>query len=142
MVDKIINYHDKSTRGSWRNMVCFIADDGDDSDGNIHMNQSDALCNIIDNNYNNYNFEKLYLDIYNQESTPVGPRSEDCKNAFIDRRIDKGTLLVNYTGHGGEKGLTKERIVEIDQILDWDNYDKLPLFVTQLVNLGDWTIQN
>ena len=135
MVDKIINYHDKSTRGSWRNMACFIADDGDDSDGNIHMSQADALCNIIDNNYNNYNFEKLYLDIYNQESTPVGPRSEDCKNA-IDRRIDKGTLLVNYTGHGGEKGLTKERIVEIDQILDWDNYDKLPLFVTATCEFG------
>lgn len=135
MVDKIINYHEKSTRGSWRNMVCFIADDGDDSDGNIHMSQADALCNIIDDNYNNYNFEKLYLDIYNQESTPVGPRSEDCKNA-IDRRIDKGTLLVNYTGHGGEKGLTKERIVEVDQILDWDNYDKLPLFVTATCEFG------
>ena len=36
MVDKIINYHEKSTRGSWRNMVCFI-NDGDDNDGNIHM---------------------------------------------------------------------------------------------------------
>ena len=55
-------------------MACFInnIDDGDDSDGNIHMSQADALCNIIDNNYNNYNFEKLYLDIYNQESTPLG----------------------------------------------------------------------
>ena len=43
----------------------------------------------------------------------MGPRSQDCKNV-IDRRIDKGTLLVNYTGkNGGEKGLTKERIVEI-----------------------------
>ena len=70
----------------------------------------------------------------------MGPRSEDCKT--IDRRIDKGSLLVNYTVYGGEKGLTKERIVEVDQILDWDNYDKLPLFVTKLVNLGDWTIQN
>ena len=135
MVDKIINYHDKSTRGSWRNMACFIADDGDESDGNIHMSQADALCNIIDDNYNDYNFEKIYLDIYNQESTPVGPRSEDCKNA-IDRRIDKGTLLVNYTGHGGEKGLTKERIIEVDQILDWDNYDKLPLFVTATCEFG------
>ena len=65
----------------------------------------------------------------------MGPRSEDCKNA-IDRRIDKGTLLVNYTGHGGEKGLTKERIIEVDQILDWDNYDKLPLFVTATCEFG------
>lgn len=135
MIDKIINYHDKSNRGSWRNMICFIADDGDESDGNIHMSQADALCNIIDENYNNYNFDKLYLDIYNQESTPVGPRSEDCKNA-INRRIDKGTLLINYTGHGGEKGLTKERIIDVDQILDWDNYNTLPLFVTATCEFG------
>ena len=107
MVDKIINYHEKSTRGSWRNMVCFVADDGDDSDGNIHMSQAIFLCNIIDDNYNNYNFEKLYLDIYNQESTPVGPRSEDCKNT-IDRRIDKGTLLVNYTVWRGERSYQRK----------------------------------
>ena len=81
----------------------FIADDGDESDGNIHMSQAD-LCNIIDENYNDYNFEKLYLDIYNHLHTP---RSDNyCK--IIDRRIDKGTLLVNYTATGGEKGLTKE----------------------------------
>ena len=24
MIDKIINYHDKSTRGSWRNMICLL----------------------------------------------------------------------------------------------------------------------
>ena len=46
MVDKIINYHDKSNRGSWRNMACFIADDGDDSDGNIHMSQTNTLIII------------------------------------------------------------------------------------------------
>ncbi len=135
MVNKIINYHDKSTRESWRNVACFIADDGDDSDGNIHMSQADALCNIIDDNYNNYNFEKLYLDIYNQESTPAGPRSPDCKDA-VSRRVEKGALLVNYTGHGGESGLTSERIIDIDQILDWENYNKLPLFVTATCEFG------
>ena len=64
MVNKIIHYHDKESMGSWRNYAAFIADDGDDSDGNIHMQQSDNLCNIIDDNYNNYNFDKLYLDIF------------------------------------------------------------------------------
>ena len=135
MVDKIIHYHDLSSRGSWRNVSSFIADDGDDSDGNIHMQQADNLCNIIDDNYNIYNFEKLYLDIYNQISTPVGPRSPDCRDA-ITRRVDKGALLVNYTGHGGELGLTKERIIEVDQILEWDNYDHLPLFVTATCEFG------
>ena len=135
MVNKIIHYHDLSSRGDWRNIISFIADDGDDIDGNIHMQQADNLCNIIDDNYNNYNFEKFYLDIYNQESTPVGPRSPDCKDA-VSRRVEKGALLVNYTGHGGESGLTTERIIDIDQILDWENYDNLPLFVTATCEFG------
>tara|TARA_B100000902_G_scaffold280180_1_gene265994 strand:+ start:17115 stop:20882 length:3768 start_codon:yes stop_codon:yes gene_type:complete len=135
MVDKIIHYHNNESRGSWRNHVTFIADDGDDSDGNIHMQQADNLCAIIDEEYNNYNFNKFYLDIYNQESTPVGPRSPDCKDE-INRRIGKGTFLVNYTGHGGESGLTKERIIEIDQITNWDNFNKLPLFVTATCEFG------
>ncbi len=135
MVNKIIHYYDKESMGSWRNYAAFIADDGDDTDGNIHMDQSDNLCDIIDDNYNNYNFDKLYLDIFNQESTPAGPRSEGCRNA-INRRIDKGALIVNYTGHGGESGLTSERIIDIDQIQEWKNYDRLPLFVTATCEFG------
>ena len=46
--DKIINYYHSESRGDWRNTVCFIADDGDESDGNIHMDQADELSNIID----------------------------------------------------------------------------------------------
>jgi len=33
--------------------------------------------------------------------------------------MEKGALIVNYTGHGGELGLAEERIVEVAQILDW-----------------------
>jgi len=135
MVNKIIHYHNHESMGSWRNYVSFIADDGDDSDGNIHMQQSDNLCNIIDQDYNNYNFEKLYLDIFNQEVTPAGPRSSQCRNA-VNRRIDKGALLINYTGHGGESGLTAERIIDINQIQSWKNYNKLPLFVTATCEFG------
>ena len=39
-------------------------------------------------------------------------------------------MLVNYTGHGGPLGWTQERILELNQINDWTNLDKLPLFMT------------
>ena len=135
MVDKIINYSSRESMGEWRNISSFIADDGDDSDGNIHMIQAESLANIVDDNYNNFNFDKFYVDAYNQESTPIGQRSPDCRNA-ITRRVEKGSLLVNYTGHGGEKGLTSERIIEVDQILDWKNYNQLALFVTATCEFG------
>ncbi|MEC9209320.1 MAG: type IX secretion system sortase PorU [Bacteroidota bacterium] len=129
LVDKVVQYYKISSFGNWRNDIAFIADDGDSKDGNTHMWQADSLANIVADNYEEINIQKIYLDNYEQESTPGGPRSEDTQNA-INNKVRKGALLVNYTGHGGPLGWTQERILEIDQIQKWDNLDNLPLFMT------------
>ena len=129
LVDKVEQYYAQESFGSWRNDIAFIADDGDKYDGNTHMWQSDSLANIVADNYKNININKIYLDNYLQESTPGGPRSK-ATNQVINNRIDKGALLINYTGHGVPLGWTQERILELDQINSWDNGNKLPLFMT------------
>ncbi len=129
LVDKIERYYSILSFGSWRNDVVFIADDGDAKDGNTHMWQADSLANIIADNYDEINIKKIYLDNYQQEATPGGPRSEDAQHA-INNRVEKGALLVNYTGHGGPLGWTQERILEIDQIKNWENLNNLSLFMT------------
>ena len=93
------------------------------------MSDADKLANFLDTNNLNVNINKIYLDNYLQESTPGGPRSPDAQEA-INRSIDNGTFLVNYSGHGGPLGWTQERILEIDQINNWTNKYKLPLFMT------------
>ena len=128
LVDKIERYYKKESFGAWRNDIVFIADDGDASDGNIHMSQADSLSNIIANNYDEINISKIYLDNYLQESTPGGPRSSAAQSA-INNKINKGALLVNYTGHGGPLGWTQERVLEVSQINSWEN-NYLPLFMT------------
>ncbi len=129
LVDKVEGYYKKSSFGSWRNDIAFIADDGDSKDGNTHMWQADSLSNIVADNYEEINIQKIYLDNYYQESTPGGPRSSATQNA-INNKVEKGALLVNYTGHGGPLGWTQERILEVDQIKKWDNLQSLPLFMT------------
>ena len=129
MVDKVQMYYSDQSLGDWRNTVTFVADDGDAKDGNLHMNQANNLANYIDTNYQNININKIYLDNYLQESTPGGPRSPDAQNA-INRSVNNGSFLVNYTGHGGPLGWTQERILEVDQINNWENENKLPLFMT------------
>ncbi|HIE72729.1 MAG TPA: type IX secretion system sortase PorU, partial [Flavobacteriales bacterium] len=128
LVDKVEKYYAKESFGSWRNDIAFIADDGDANDGNTHMWQADSLSNYVADNYSDINIAKIYLDNYLQESTPGGPRSEATQNA-INNKIDKGALLVNYTGHGGPLGWTQERILEVEQIKAWEN-NNLPLFMT------------
>ena len=53
----------------------FVADDCDNEflGSNTHMWQADSLANIIDDNVQNFNINKIFLDNYNQISTPGGP---------------------------------------------------------------------
>lgn len=112
--------------GDWRNIISFIADD---EDGNLHQSQADGFASQVTNSNKEYNVDKIYLDAYKQVSTPGGQRYPDVTNA-IDKRVEKGALIINYTGHGGELGWTAERVLEISNINSWTNYNNLPLFMT------------
>lgn len=113
-------------QGDWRNWVCFLADD---EDGALHMVDANKLANKVYNNHKDYNVDKIFIDAYTQESTPGGDRYPGAVED-INHRFEKGCLIFNYTGHGGELGLTAERIVEVSQILNWKNMYNLPLMVT------------
>lgn len=113
-------------QGDWRNWICFIADDENQT---THINDANSLANIVANTQKQYNIDKIYLDAYVQTSTPGGDRYFDAVND-LNRRMEKGALIVNYTGHGGELGLAEERIVEVPQIMNWRNKNNLPLMVT------------
>jgi hypothetical protein len=129
MVNKIIHYAtgDEAVFGSWRNVVCFVADD---EDGNMHMeDQAEKMATRLDTSYGWLNVDKIYLDAYPQISTSGGQRAP-AVNEAINNRISKGALVINYTGHGGESGWAHERILEIADINSWTNYDKLPIFIT------------
>lgn len=113
-------------QGDWRNWLCFLADD---EDGNLHQRQANDLSIIAATKNPYFNIDKIYLDAYKQYSTPGGDRYPDVV-IDIDRRMEKGALIFNYTGHGGEVGLTEERIVSVPQILAWKNIKNMPLMIT------------
>ncbi len=127
-VDKSIHYatNPDETKGDWRNVICLIADD---EDGNLHFSQTEELSAQIDTLDHAINLDKIYLDAYQQQSTPSGQRypkvTED-----INNRIARGALIINYVGHGGEGGLAHERIMNISDINSWTNYNTLPVFMT------------
>jgi hypothetical protein len=126
VVDKIISYSNLDKQGEWRNQLCFI---GDDEDSNIHMRQADELATTVKNNYPAYNINKIYLDAYPQVDLATGPRYPDVTRAINDQ-VNRGALIVNYTGHGGPLGLAHEKIVTTNDISSWSNRDMLPLFMT------------
>ena len=76
-----------------------------------------------------YNIDKIYLDAYTQVSTPGGNRYPEVNDA-INKRVEKGALIINYVGHGGEVGWSHERVLEVPDIKEWKNLNNMPVFVT------------
>lgn len=136
MVDKILRYVDNDNNSAvsifenfnndWKNSITFV---GDDQDSGIHMKDADRIATKIDTSNIQFNIDKIYLDAFKQYNTPGGQRYPDVKNA-INAKIKKGTLIMNYIGHGGEDGWAHEEILRIDDINSWTNSFRQPLFLT------------
>jgi len=133
VVEKLVGYaQNPAALGAWRNRLCFVADDGD---GNTHQLDAERLTLQIGNRYKNFNIDKIFLDAFPQTSTPAGQTAPSVRDA-IDKAVDQGHLIVNYTGHGGEVGWAQEQILSIPQITAWRNRNRLPLLVTATCEFG------
>ncbi|MEI7661320.1 MAG: type IX secretion system sortase PorU [Bacteroidota bacterium] len=152
-VDKVIQYcaNSDTVKNDWRNVVTFVADDQNEG-GNLFIEDSEDLAGQIENSYRNYNIDKIYSDSYQMESTPGGARYPEV-NAAINKRVEKGTLIMNYVGHGGEVGWAHERILEVPDIQGWGNIANMPVFVTATcefsrfddpgrTSAGEWVLLN
>ena len=126
VVNKIINYNIPASMNEWRNRVTFI---GDDEDNNIHMSQANTLAGKVEISNKEYNVNKVFFDAFKQEVTPGGARYPDVTKA-IGEAVNKGSLVVNYTGHGGETGWGHERVLTVTDINGWTNDFGYPLFIT------------
>ncbi len=126
MVAKIRSYLNPDNKGDWQNILCFV---GDDEDSNTHMDDAEQLSTKIDTLYPSFIIKKIFLDAYNQEVSAVG---EEYPQAVIElnNRINKGALIVNYSGHGSTQTLAHERLVTINDINNWNNFERLSLFFT------------
>ncbi len=93
------------------------------------MPPAESFASFLNTYHKIYNVDKIYLDAYKQISTPAGQRYPDVNDA-INKRVNKGSLIVNYIGHGGETGWEEERALTNDDINSWTNINKLPVFIT------------
>lgn len=129
MINKVFEYNDLKSYGNWRNNYVAISDDSDkSSDASLQLKQNQLADRIVlEKPF--INVKKVLLDSYVQESSAGGNRypkaREDIFNAF-----EKGALVFNYLGHGGEDGLTGERIWEKSDGQNLSNQYKYPLFIT------------
>ena len=129
MINKVFEYNNLKSYGNWRNNYVAISDDSDRaSDASLQFRQNQLADRIVSEKPF-INIKKILLDSYIQEASSGGNRypkaREDIFNSF-----EKGALVFNYLGHGGEDGLTGERIWEKSDGQTLSNQYKYPLFIT------------
>ena len=129
VVDKILSYYSKSAFGDWRNTVTLLADDIDEVGEQTLQLGMERIADSIKKNKPIFNVNKIYADAYKQETSSGGERYPQVNNALTNA-IEKGTLVMDYFGHGGEDGFASERILEVPQIQGLNNKKTLPLFIT------------
>lgn len=136
MVDKITGYKSPSTLGPWRLNATVIADNNDAAGD--HMQDADSMGHMLSiTSRNLYNENKIFLDAIPRISTPAGLRCPNA-NAAISDRIFKGTLFINYCGHGNTKVWAEERILTADDFNKWSNKNTLPFMVTATCDFGQF----
>ena len=130
VVDKLIHYGSSpQALGRWRNRISFVADDGD---GNIHQQHADLLANQIQDQFLT---QRLFVDAFPRLVSPEGVKTPDL-NATIRQRINEGTLILNYTGHGGTTGWAEEQILTLADMQTVRGYNNLPLLLTATCEFG------
>ncbi|MBI3585752.1 MAG: type IX secretion system sortase PorU [Ignavibacteriales bacterium] len=115
VVDKIIAYETAMPFDPWRNRITFVADDGltnSGDDGIIHTDQAEQIAR----DYTPASFErdKIYIVEYPTVITSTGRRKPTANQAIIDA-INRGTLILNYTGHGNPDQWAHEKIFSKDE---------------------------
>ncbi|HRP39862.1 MAG TPA: type IX secretion system sortase PorU [Chitinophagales bacterium] len=126
VVTKIINYKSTNTLGNWRNRITFVADD---EDGNTHLYDCNGYADYLATTDPIYNQNKIYLDAYQRVNTPAGARYPAVNDAILNS-LNRGTLLLNWVGHGSVTNWAHERVFNLNDIQQLTNFNTLPLFVT------------
>lgn len=137
VVDKLITYDtNKKNLGRWRKNIVFVADDGSTSDGftTIHQSQANTMAEAIESAHPEFDTRKTFLGTYQKTVAPNGETIPEANEDIIED-FERGSLIINYTGHGSEKLWADERVLTDANIESLENV-LYPFLVTATCEFG------
>lgn len=134
VVDKIVAYMENKEAGAWQNVVALLGDDGDIDIPNQHMIDAEGIATIMNEKYPSFVVERIYWDDFLPEKTATGLRYPLVTKA-IQERLDKGALVVNYSGHGNANTLSHELVWSASDMAKLES-PRLPFWVTASCDIG------
>ena len=120
-INKIKEYEEPSKSGEWRNRVVLTADDATqrNGDNNLdpitagHTNDTERLGFIMQGNEPGIDLNKVYLLDYPMNGAFQKPQAAQDLLSLINR----GSLVVNYVGHGSENQWADEVLLQTNDAL-------------------------
>ena len=125
VVDKLIAYINNEYAGAWKNTICLMGDDGN---SNIHMEDAENVLTTTQNLFPNYRYKRVYWDSYPRQQSATGDGYPDAY-AEINKTMEEGALIMNYTGHGAAYMLSHEQVLKTQDFQNWKS-PHLPLWIT------------
>ena len=135
VVDKIIDYAtNPEGLGDWRSKVVLVADHKP-ADQNVHISQANNYTSQITQADPCIQVDKYFMDNYELVPTASRPSFPEGRAALL-KAFDEGSLLINYTGHGGETAWSDASIFTNTDIQRMKNGKRLPAVVTATCEFG------
>ena len=126
VIDKILRYHQPASLGNWRTGMTLVADD---EDFNLHLYDAEYHADMMARDFPDWQVRKIYLDAFEQQSNAGGSRYPEVNRKILDD-VNAGTLIWNYSGHGGSARLAQEAVLDASTLSAWENGLRLPLLIT------------
>src|SRR5205085_1831828 len=126
VINRIMQYNTTNTFGSWRTRFFTICDEGDHD---THFRQADTLSTRIENYECGVNLDKIYTDAYPIDTTTIPFTFPGAANEVV-WKLNLGSLANMYTGHGGPLGWSGSSILDSNTILNTNNNNRSPLFIS------------
>jgi hypothetical protein len=143
VVDKVIRYQEESVTDGWKMRILYVGDDswtsdgGEYSDNTMHSDDAETLSSPL---YTPGEFEKIKVHIaeYPTVFSAAGRRKPGAAQEIIDQ-VNKGVLVLNYSGHGNPKVWAHESIFEVTtSIPAMNNRNRLALFILATCNFSQF----
>ncbi len=113
-LDKLKLYESNPEPGEWQQTITLIADDGPTADGRDDGTEHSANSEIISQRSipDDIFQRKIYMAEYTVENLPGGRRKPGVARDYLNMANNRGTLLMNYVGHGSPRVWAHELIFE------------------------------
>ncbi len=124
-VDMIAAYMSGTYAGNWCNRILVLGDDGDN---NVHMEDADAVADVIGMQNRAVDIRKIYWDAYRMEVTASYNSYPQIRKQLLEY-FEDGALIVNYSGHGSTEVLSHELVLDKADMSAIKS-DRLPFWIT------------